>query len=54
MKRINVYITDPQYEALNRMALQLDMPFSELLRRAIDAFLVQLRKELPPLTKDTP
>jgi hypothetical protein len=48
MKRINIYITDPQHEALSHAAQQSDMPFSELLRRAIDVYLALLREELPP------
>ena len=41
MKRISLFLSIPQYEALQRLAKQLGLSFSETLRRAIDAFLQQ-------------
>jgi len=39
MKRITLFLSLPQYNALKALAQQLGLSFSEVLRRAIDAFL---------------
>lgn len=44
MKRIQVYYTDQQLEALNRLAKDTGLTVSELLRRALDAYLAQQSK----------
>ena len=41
MKRITVMLSIPQFEALQALAKKLGLRFSEVLRRAIDAFLEQ-------------
>jgi Ribbon-helix-helix protein, copG family len=39
MKRTTVVLSDPQYEAMHTLAKKRDLPFSELMRRAIDVYL---------------
>lgn len=39
MKRTTVVLSDPQYEAMHTLAKKRDLPFSELVRRAIDDYL---------------
>jgi len=41
MKRITVLLSVPQWEALMALAKRLGLSFSEVLRRAIDAYLEQ-------------
>lgn len=41
MKRISVFLSIPQFQALTALAHKLGLSFSETLRRAIDAFLEQ-------------
>jgi hypothetical protein len=41
MKRVTVMLSIPQYEALVKLAKKLGLRFSEVLRRAIDAYLKQ-------------
>jgi hypothetical protein len=41
MKKINVYLTDQQYDQLKLLQARLDMPMAELLRRALDGLLAQ-------------
>ena len=41
MKRIQVLLSIPQWEALTALAKKLGLSFSETLRRAIDEFLKQ-------------
>jgi hypothetical protein len=43
MKRIALFLSIPQYEALKALAQKLGLSFSETLRRAIDEFLKQQR-----------
>ena len=44
MKRIQVYYTDQQLEALERLAKETGLTVSEILRRALDAYLARQRK----------
>lgn len=39
MKRIAVFLSDPQWAALRALAQKLGLSFSEVLRRAIDDYL---------------
>ena len=39
MKRTTIVLSDPQYEAMHTLAKKRDLPFSELMRRAIDVYL---------------
>jgi hypothetical protein len=41
MKRISVMLSVPQFQALTALAKRLGLSFSEVLRRAIDAYLAQ-------------
>jgi hypothetical protein len=41
MKRISLFVSLPQYNALLTLAKMLGLSFSETLRRAIDAYLAQ-------------
>jgi predicted DNA binding CopG/RHH family protein len=41
MKRITVFISQPQFAALKRLAQAQGISFAEVLRRALDAFLRQ-------------
>jgi hypothetical protein len=41
MKRISVLLSIPQLTALKALAQKLGLSFSEVLRRAIDAYLKQ-------------
>ena len=36
MQRTNIYLTDPQKKALERLAAKKDMSVAELIRRIID------------------
>jgi len=39
MKRTNIWLTIPQWKALKKLSATTGAPTSELVRRAIDAFL---------------
>lgn len=39
MKRFNIYLSETQRERLNNKASALGIPFSELVRRVLDAWL---------------
>ena len=39
MKRINFYLTDKQIDAMKRLSKKTGLSVSELVRRAVDAFL---------------
>ena len=39
MKRMNIYLTEKQYERLALRAEQEGIPMAELVRRALDTFL---------------
>ena len=39
MKRIDLYLTEPQIEAFKKLSKKLGLSVAELIRRAIDAFL---------------
>ena len=39
MKRMNIYLTEKQYERLAHRAQQEGIPMAELVRRALDTFL---------------
>lgn len=39
MKRVNYYLADKQYQALNSLATEKSVSVSELLRRAVDLYL---------------
>jgi metal-responsive CopG/Arc/MetJ family transcriptional regulator len=41
MKRISVMLSVPQFQAITALAKKLGLSFSEVLRRAIDAYLQQ-------------
>jgi len=41
MKRVTLYLSDPQYRRLQDIAARTDRPYSELVRKAIDAYLEQ-------------
>ena len=41
MKRISLFLSVQQYDALKRLSERLGLSVSELIRRAIDAFLRQ-------------
>lgn len=45
MKKLNVYYTDRQVESLNRLACQTDLKLSEHVRRAVDLYLAEMRKQ---------
>jgi Ribbon-helix-helix domain len=44
MKRINLFISDQQFQRLMAIQNRLGLTLSELIRRAIDAFLKQEEK----------
>lgn len=44
MQRLSVFITVPQYVALQTMAQQRGCKFAELIRRAIEQFLKSEKK----------
>jgi hypothetical protein len=48
MKKVSVYFTKPQSEALDAMAAQADITFAEALRRALDEW--QAFREGTPMT----
>ena len=39
MKRINIYIAEPQYEQFHALAESQGRPYSELIREALDQYL---------------
>ncbi len=39
MRRINIYIADPQYAEFQRLARERGRPYSELIREALDHYL---------------
>ena len=39
MKKINVYLSDPQYDQLKMLQARLDVPMAELLRQGLDMML---------------
>jgi predicted transcriptional regulator len=53
MKRTNIYLTDPQYEALVQLAAEKDMKVSELIRRAIDEYLARQDKQAASASSDS-
>ena len=44
MKRVNIYISDKQYINLKTLAKETDVKFAEHVRRAIDKYLVSLKR----------
>lgn len=44
MKRITVFLTWPQYQALTRLAHRQGLSFAEMLRRALDHFLTTVKE----------
>jgi GIY-YIG catalytic domain len=44
MKRTTIVLSDPQYDAMHTLAKKRDLPFSELVRRAIDVYLRHQRQ----------
>ncbi len=40
MNRVNIYITSPEVVALRELSLATEVPFSELIRRAIDRYVL--------------
>ena len=44
--RMNVYLNEKQKTSLERLSAKTGAPVAELIRRAIDAYLVSRRKEL--------
>jgi hypothetical protein len=45
MKRVNLFLSEKQIEALKRLARKTGLSYSELIRRAIDKFLRAERRE---------
>jgi len=43
MKRISLFLSVPQFQALRALAKKLGLSFSEVVRRALDEFLKQQR-----------
>jgi len=44
--RTNIYLTDKQKALLEKLSARTGAPVAELVRRAIDAYLVSRKKEL--------
>lgn len=60
MKKLNLYLTDPQYAALQALQQHSDLPMAEVVRRALDLYFslyplgidgetLPARTPLPPL-----
>ncbi len=45
MKRINLYISDNQDADLREIAKETDIKYSEHIRRALDAYIKQIKRE---------
>ena len=45
MKRINIYISSPQDADLRQIAQETDVKFAEHVRRALDAYIKQIKRE---------
>jgi len=45
MKRINIYLSDKQYEALKALAKNTDVKFAEHVRRAVDKYLASAKRQ---------
>jgi predicted DNA-binding protein len=53
MIRTNVHLTEPSRAQLGTLSKLTGLPIAELIRRAIDAYLVELaRRNLDPLGKE--
>ena len=52
MKRINIYIADPQYEQLQALGERRGRPYSELIRAALDQYLRQQGEQRQPKKPD--
>jgi predicted DNA binding CopG/RHH family protein len=52
MKRIAIHITQKQYEAYKQFAQREGLPYSELIRRALDEFLRRYADDLPKYPSD--
>jgi len=44
MKRVNIYLSDKQYEKLKLLAKETDVKFAEHVRRAIDKYLASIKR----------
>jgi predicted DNA binding CopG/RHH family protein len=45
MKRVNIYLSDKQYDALKQVAKKTDVKFAEHVRRALDKYLASLKRQ---------
>ena len=52
MKKINVYLSDPQYDQLKMLQARLDVPMAELLRQGLDMVLALHRPTSLDAIKD--
>ncbi len=52
MKRLNVYITEQQDDFLKKASKDLGIKSSELLRRIIDEYRLELTHETKPQNRD--
>ena len=48
MKRISVFLTDPQLDTLHAYVEHTDLKLSEVLRRIVDEWIQRLPKDAPP------
>lgn len=46
MKRVHLKLSDIQKDELSRLSKQRDIAISEMIRRAIDAYLYEQRKQM--------
>lgn len=46
MKRVHLKLSDVQKDELSRLSKQRDIAISEMIRRAIDAYLYEQRKQM--------
>ncbi|MGA8230244.1 MAG: ribbon-helix-helix domain-containing protein [Candidatus Acidiferrales bacterium] len=44
--RMNIYVNDAQKKSLERLSVKTGAPVAELVRRAVDNYLVLRKKEL--------
>ncbi len=51
MKRMNIYLTEKQYERLSHRSLEEGIPMAELVRRALDTFLAWDDPTYTPMPK---
>ena len=44
MKRVNIYLSNKQYDALKQVAKETEVKFAEHVRRALDKYLASLKR----------